>query len=167
MNEDNRPDDTENESEKFLYAVGDVYYAKVRFKDLEGNYRPQGAKWRPIVALYDFNENEVAFYMITSTTTGYLSERFGCQIQDLESAGLTKPSMVRLGVGFRYGLDEPDPIGNRKGALSTKDMVRIIDAYERISRQERIRTQEQIENAKSNDNQQEKNFRKNDFEQER
>lgn len=167
MSEVNRPDDEEKEFEKFLYDIGDVYYGKVRFKDLEGNYRPQGEKWRPIVALYDFNENEVAFYMITSTTTGYLSERFGCQIHDLESAGLTKPSMVRLGVGFRYGIDEPDPIGNRKGALSTDDMVRITDAYERISRQERIRTQEQMNNAKTYENQKEQPPQKKDFEQER
>lgn len=163
MSDKKRPD----ESEENLFAVGDVYYANVRFKDLEGNYRPQGEKWRPVVALYDFNENEVAFYMITSTTTGYLSERFGCQIQDLESAGLTKPSMVRLGVGFRYDLNEPNPLGGRKGELSTDDMIRIVDAYERISRQERIRTQEQMNNAKTYENQKEQPPPKKDFEQER
>lgn len=163
MNEEERPDKTLDD----LFAIGDVYYAKVRFKDLEGNYRPQGEKWRPVVSLYDFNENEVAFYMITSTTTGYLSERFGCQIFDLESAGLTKPSLVRLGVGFRYDLNEPNPLGERIGALSTDDMVRTIDAYERISRQERIRTQEQMNNAKLQENSKEQHPSKEDIEHER
>ncbi|MDI3236412.1 type II toxin-antitoxin system PemK/MazF family toxin [Exiguobacterium antarcticum] len=149
------------------FAVGDVYIANLKYKDRDGNPRSHGEKTRPVVVMYDFKKNGVAFYMITSTVTGYLSEQFGCEIKDLKQAGLDRPSVVRMGKGQRYETSEANPLGRKIGSLSTKDMVRVIEAFERITRPERTRTEEQINNAKTLEISNEQKQKKNNFEQDR
>lgn len=149
------------------FAIGDVYIANLRYKDRDGNPRPHGEKRRPVVVLYDFTKKGKAFYMITSTVTGYLSEQFGCEIKDLKAAGLDKPSVVRMGRGQRYDIWEANPLGRKIGELSIKDLVRVVDAFERVTRHERTRTQEQIENAKTLEKNKEQQQKKNDFEPDR
>lgn len=147
-------------------------------EDYDHFFTLQGSRWestssrkkrRPVVVFYDFTKKGKAFYMITSTVTGYLSEQFDCEIKDLKAAGLDRPSVVRMGRGQRYDIWEANPLGRKIGELSIKDLVRVVDAFERVTRHERTRTQEQIENAKALEisNEQKQKQKKNDFEQDR
>jgi len=98
-----------------MYKFGTIVLIEYPFTDL------RGIKQRPAVVLKDTNDSDLVLARITGQTR---DSDFDIQIEDWRSAGLLKPSIIRI---HKLATLETKLVKRNLGQLSPSDLDKLSD----------------------------------------
>lgn len=103
-----------------MYQFGEVVLLEYPYTDLSG------VKLRPAIVLID--TNDLDFIVVRATSQSWQTE-YDVVIEDWQSAGLLKPSIIRV---HKLTSLETKLVMRKMGKLSTKDLTALSDCIKRL-----------------------------------
>lgn len=99
-----------------LYQSGECFLAYVNFNE------KKGGKVRPVVLIYDNEENQFYAFSVTSQINKPKNQKYGYIVKDWKEAGLDKPSIIKCNKEDMYKAKKPFQLIKKIGNLTIRDL---------------------------------------------